>query len=281
MSQKYTHKTAKLKAVMANIGQVKSNQIITNSIDASTIKLNGQNITEVIEETAGGNGGGSTKVRPRDLVYRCELPSDRQWAIWSDDGDLLDMNFGEDIYLGGTDIEKGLFAGLAIKNFSIDLPNLTTAWKMFAFCPRLQTFKSDMSSLTDAHQMFTYDFKLKSFEADVSSLEDGSGMFTYCTKLQQFKGNLSSLKNGEDMFYGCNLNSKSVRNILTSIPTNTNNGTLTLFIQPSAISTANQILNSNIPTDEMAWQYLHYDVEYKGWTIQVYKFINPINLLGY
>jgi hypothetical protein len=80
MSNKYTTRTASLKAITANVSEINANEIATNVINASSIKLNGQNITDVIEEVTNDSG----KISPAKLVFRCELPNDRNWAIWND-----------------------------------------------------------------------------------------------------------------------------------------------------------------------------------------------------
>ena len=117
-------------------------------------------------------------------------------------------------------IGNELFTGCEeLREFKGALPNLTTAHDMFSYCYMLKKFENDLPSLVDGNSMFERCQFLKSFKGNLSSLKDGTDMFYLCSELTDFEGDLSSLENGDGMFEHCNLNQKSVENILNSVPT--------------------------------------------------------------
>jgi hypothetical protein len=64
------------------------------------------------------------------------------------------------------------------------------------------------------------------------------------------------------MFEGCKLDSTSVENILTTIPTIKTDETLTLGIQESAASKFEEITGLTPTTSQQT-------VQYKGWNVEV------------
>ena len=194
MSDNYTTKTASLKAVTANVSDLDTKRLTANKIEANKILLNGQNITEVIEEVKNDSG----KISPAKLVFRCELPNDKNWAIWNDQGDLLDINFSHKIVNGSE-----MFATKNIRSFNFDLSSLTNGSNMFSSCFNLTTFSSDLHNLTNGNMMFNSCHNLTTFSSDLSSLTNGTNMFDNCASLESFDSDLSSLTNCTDMFNNC------------------------------------------------------------------------------
>ena len=149
-----------------------------------------------------------------------------------------------------------------LSSFESDLSSLTVAERMFQFCSNLSSFESDLSSLTEGTYMFSGCSNLTTFTSDLTSLSDGSGMFSTCSNLSSFESDLSSLTNGNNMFSGCILDSNSIENILTTIPTLTNAKTLTIGIRESAASKFAEITGLTPSTTEQT-------VSYKGWNVKV------------
>lgn len=191
----YTTKTASLKATKADIGKLN-----TNKLNSSEIRLRGQNIEELL------------KLSPKELVFRCELPEDKPWSLWTDDGNLLYFNKSEEIVNG-----NALFLNHAIDSFDFDLSSLTNGNQMFHNCAQLTTFSSDLPSLTNGYYMFFGCENLTSFSSDLSSLENGGAMFSWCRKLTTFDSDLSSLTNGSSMFHKTCLDFTSIKHIITCL----------------------------------------------------------------
>ena len=106
-----------------------------------------------------------------------------------------------------------------LTSFSADLSSLTNGEEMFRNCNKLTSFSSDLTSLSNGVDMFSNCSKLESFNADLSNLTDGDSMFLYCSNLTSFSSDLSSLTNGWYMFNGCKLDTASVKNIIDTINT--------------------------------------------------------------
>lgn len=190
----YTTKTASLKATKADVGKLN-----TNKFDSSEIRLRGQNIEELL------------KLSPKELVFRCELPEDKPWSLWTDDGNLLYFNKSEEIVNG-----RALFSYRPITSFDSDLSSLTNGDMMFYRCKNLTTFSSDLPNLTNGTYMFR-ESSLASITSDLSSLENGSYMFCWCRKLTSFNSDLSNLTNGTSMFYKTCLDFTSIKHIITCL----------------------------------------------------------------
>ena len=149
-----------------------------------------------------------------------------------------------------------------LTTFTSDLSSLTNGRSMFYDCRNLTTFTSDLSSLTNGETMFFYCTNLTTFTSVLSSLTIGRGMFAYCSKLTTFTSVLSSLTDGTTMFDGCKLDSNSIENILTTIPTITTAKTLSIGIQESATSKFAEITGLTPTTTQQT-------VSYKGWNVKV------------
>ena len=197
------------------------------NLDAEKIKIKGQNISDLW-------GLKFPEDYPK-LVTRCQLPEDENWSLWDDNGNLVYINFSDKI-INGTNI--------------------------FQYCDKLTTFSSDLSSLIDGTNMFYNCSNLTSFTSDLSSLSNGIMMFIGCPKLTSFTSDLSSLTNGNGMFDNCKLDSNSIENILTTIPTTTTTKTLSIGIQESATSKFAEITGLTPTTTQQT-------VSYKGWSVKV------------
>lgn len=263
MSRVYTSKTPALKATF----------IDTRNLDAKNIKIKGQNIEEL--------WGLNLPEDYKKFITRCELPEDKSWAIWSDNGSLLYMNFSDKI-INGTNMFRNcsnlssfpynlssltngycMFYGCTnLTSFTSDLSSLTNGYVMFSRCSNLTSFNSDLSSLTNGSYMFSDCSNLTTFNSDLSSLTDGERMFNMCSKLTTFTSYLGSLTDGTNMFFSCKLDSNSIENILTTIPTLTTTKTLTIGIQRSAASKFAEITGLTPTTTEQT-------VSYKGWNVKV------------
>lgn len=294
MASNYTTKTAALRATKADMNSAK-----IKKLDASEINFKGQKI----EELWGLN-------LPEDypkFVRRCELPSDENWALWSDNGDLLYMNFSDKIKCGTnmfcdchnlttftsdlSSLTNGeyMFSGCSkLTTFTSDLSSLINGEYMFNYCSQLESFNSDLSSLTDGYQMFDSCVHFNSFNSDLSSLTDGTHMFRYCYKLTAFDADLSSLEIGNGMFQSCRLNSKSIERILSTLPTydyESGKHRILIGILTSAIDKFNEITgNTNeIPVVSEGMNDCggvsdcggtDYTTLYKGWELSVCAYEN-------
>ena len=115
-------------------------------------------------------------------------------------------------------------------------------------------------------RLFMYNENLTDFTFDMSEVEIGDYMFFYASNLTSFRTPLSSLTSGVQMFVQCNLDSESIKTILTSIPEYNDNKThqLSLTIQKSAASAFNEITGNTSELTSNAKNVL-----YKGWTITI------------
>ena len=124
------------------------------------------------------------------LISRCELPEDRNWTIWDNNGNLLYMNFNDKITDG-----SGMFSDTAtLTSFEIDLPLMEKCEGMFAWCENLIKVVSNMSNVINGKRTFIDCKSLETFCGDLSSLTNGYQMFKGCTNLKHFVSDLSSMK---------------------------------------------------------------------------------------
>ena len=154
-----------------------------------------------------------------------------------------------------------------LTNIDIDLSHFTTGDWMFSDCKSLQTFSKNLTSLKSATSMFADCTSLTSFESDLTNLEDGTQMFWGATNLSHFRGNLGKLKNGLRMFAECCLDGDSVEQILTTIPTVTNNPDLWLYVQESGVQRINSITGVTSTLSINQWRIQ----TYKGWKLTVLR----------
>lgn len=117
---------------------------------------------------------------------------------------------------------ESMFEGTIIDSFQVNsLDNLECADKMF-IGSQITEWDLDMPSLKSAISMFgskdDVNCALISFTSDLSCLVDGTDMFGGCVGLEHFDAALPSLKYGESMFVNCKLDSKSVMNIVETLP---------------------------------------------------------------
>ena len=99
---------------------------------------------------------------------------------------------------------------------------------------------------------------ITSFKGDLSSLTNGYEMFDSCYELTSFDANLSSLNDAFRMFSNSKLDGASVRKILTTIPTYTDDGSHRLSIGVS--EEGKQVLKELTGGSEGT-------IQYKGWAI--------------
>ena len=194
MSRNYTTKTPSLKTHVANIRKLEVKDLIVGG--ANINNLTGLKIPDDLPK----------------LVTRCELPEDKPWALWTDNGNLVYFNQREKIVNG-----KGMFKNNLINSVGFDFLNLNNGYDMFRNCRKLKYINSNMPSLTNGYGMFNYCPNLTSFTGDLSSLTDGTLMFFKCKNLEHFSGDLSSLTNGNNMFAECRLDKESVLGIIKCI----------------------------------------------------------------
>lgn len=158
MANDYTTKTASIMATVGNIRKLK-----TRVFDAQEIQLNGQDIQELM--------GFRDPEDFNELVKRYNLPTDEDYIIWTDSGNVAHVSFADKLTDG-----TSLF-----ENSGID------AWDI------------SMAKLDNGQNMFK-DTTITGFEGDVPSLVNGEGMFQGCTNLSSFDADLSSLRTGYGMF---------------------------------------------------------------------------------
>ena len=130
-----------------------------------------------------------------------------------------------------------------------------------------KVISANLSGVTNGTRLFSNQTKLTEIPLSwkLDSITDGSNMCNSCTKLATFLHPLTSLTNGSSMFYGCNLDEKSVENILTTIPEYANGShALTMYINVEAVVKFNEITGNSLPLSATAQI-----VPYKGWEIAV------------
>lgn len=106
MANDYTTKTASIMATVGNIRKLK-----TRVFDAQEIKLNGQDIQEL--------WGFQNPEDFNELVKRYNLPTDEDYIIWTDSGNVAHMSFA-DVLTDGT----SLFENSGIDAWDISMPKL-------------------------------------------------------------------------------------------------------------------------------------------------------------
>lgn len=236
MSEKYTTKTASLKATRADV----------QKLDAKKMLLNGKNILDYIEENKTTVlDERRTNVTPYDLWgTRVETAEDGTVTILHELIDAsvdkyAEVNEGWNLpyglheqegmfhFPGGADwfrelvlpydssredykwtlIDNKLYKdGEFVANIQTNM--IEKGEGMFGgaedeHIARLFEFNSDLSNLTDGDYMFKNCRKLTSFTSDLPNLTNGVCMFLYCTEFTSFSLDLSSLINGDSMFYYC------------------------------------------------------------------------------
>ena len=148
----------------------------------------------------------------------------------------------------------------------VNLSSLTSGTEMFAGCIQLVSFSSDLSSLQHGYGMFTYCLQLESFSSDLSSLMYGDDMFGGCENLTSFSSSLPSLTRGYEMFSYCKLDSKSVANIIHTLPINESEVGITIGIGCDDTE-ADQLLFAQ-ECDCDTWQELLDEFSAKNWTVE-------------
>ena len=159
-----------------------------------------------------------------------------------------------------------------LTTFNADLSSLTDGDSMFNNCSSLRTFTSDLSSLTNGILMFHSCDNLNTFASDLSSLTIGMNMFHSCDNLTTFSSDLSSLTNGSGMYHRCKLDAKSVANIITFLPTNESQGTITIGIGITNTDEAKQAFAEECYCD--SWEELKQDFTDKNWGVE-WQFNGP------
>ena len=200
MSDKYTTRTASLKAITANVQEIQANEIATNVINASSIKLNGQNITDVIEQATSSSGNSGAEIPLEDKVKRVDLRKLKEngycYLVVDDYGNLIGGNLDN---FEATNLPTSSW-GYTSNNlhlwgwddFNIDMPNLVNGSYLFA--------GNENGPLT--------------FSANVDKLENGKNMF-YGSMICQFTSELPNLKVADNMFFYCHgLSGESIKHVL-------------------------------------------------------------------
>ena len=174
MSRIYTTKTPSLKAHIADVRNINA-----KVIDAKKIKLNGENLEDLLNNT----DGKITSVRH---------PNDNREVITENDlwGSTAEIKDGEIIfhnnYVNVPDAIgcDGWYGGITkvVNN---------KAYEGNTLYANLETGK-----LVNGDGMFAWGDKLIVFDSDLSSLVSGFDMFHKCSNLTEFKSNLGSLTNG-------------------------------------------------------------------------------------
>ena len=145
-----------------------------------------------------------------------------------------------------------------LTEWTIDLPSgLSNASSMFRDCSGLTEWTGELpSGLSDASHMFRGCTGLTTWTAEMpSGLTIVDSMFYGCTSLTEWTGELpSGLSSATTMFYRCKLNKASVQKIADSIPTVSGTHKITIGIDSTQITQAEQDAFNTTITD-------------KGWTV--------------
>lgn len=121
---------------------------------------------------------------------------------------------------------------------------------------------ANLSGVANGTRLFYNQTKLTEIPLSwkLDSITDGTSMCASCTNLTSFLNPLNSLSNGSEMFANCNLNEKSVENILKTIPEYADGAhTLTLKMRSDAFEKFNEITGNYLMTPGT--------ISYKGWNI--------------
>lgn len=299
----YTTKTAALRATKADINKLDTKRMLLNgknildyisdsefnSYDTRDPQLKNDEL-DIWNTEISLSDNGHIEVKPlehtKDTISLNQSITLKS-AIKIIDNKVLGTNDNHLMYWHADGLTNGnlmFFSSTQLTTFSSDLSSLTNGDSMFADCYNLTSFSSDLSSLTNGYFMFNSCSKLTSFSSDLSSLTDGRSMFMRLiapsiptppgvtapptpsvTYLTSFPSNLSSLMYGQDMFSGCNLDAKSVANIVHTLPTHESNGSITIGI--GCDSTAENQLIFAQECDCDTWQELLDDFSTKNWTV--------------
>ena len=129
---------------------------------------------------------------------------------------------------------------------------------------------ANLSGVQNGTRLFSNQTKLTEIPLSwkLDSITDGTSMCESCTNLTSFLHPLNNLSNGSEMFNGCNLNEKSVENILLSLPEYTD-GThsLTLNMSADAFEKFNEITGNYLLEPGT--------ISYKGWNVSTNAIILP------
>ena len=153
-----------------------------------------------------------------------------------------------------------------LTSFSSDLSSLTSGGGMFYCCKNLTSFNIDLPRLTGAYGMFQECGALTSFSSELPRLTNAENMFYNCVNLTSFSSDLSSLMYAESMFDLCRLDAQSVANIITFLPTNESQETITIGIGIPNTDEAKQAFAEECYCD--SWEELNQDFSAKNWEVQ-------------
>lgn len=121
---------------------------------------------------------------------------------------------------------------------------------------------ANLSGVTNGSRLFYNQAKLTEIPLSwkLDSITDGTSMCASCSNLTTFSLPLNNLSNGSEMFSGCNLNEKSVENILKTIPVySSGTHALTLKMSSNAFEKFNEITENYLMAPGT--------IVYKGWEI--------------
>ena len=168
MSEKYTKQTASLKATTADVRIMNA-----KTIDAKKIKLNGQDIKDLI--------GGETQLE--DKVTRVDLRKLKEdgycYIVVDDMCKLIGGDF--------ENLESGYYAfkKWPWDEFSINMPNLIDGSNMFCgFEQGVSTFSANVDSLEIAKNMFS-NSNITNFISEIPNLKVADEMFSNCNSLSE------------------------------------------------------------------------------------------------
>ena len=121
---------------------------------------------------------------------------------------------------------------------------------------------ANLSGVQNGTRLFSNQTKLTEIPLSwkLDYIMDGTSMCESCTNLTTFSFPLNSLSNGSEMFSGCNLNEKSVENILKTIPIySSGTHALTLNMSADAFEKFNEITENYLMAPGT--------ISYKGWEL--------------
>ena len=184
-----------MKKFIAELNSSKADIRVLKSkiIDGKDIKLNGESIEDL--------WGFQENEDFKKLMKRCTIPEDKPFILWSDKGDIVYMSFADELEDG----QNLFYNHSSLGSFTTNLPNLTTAHRMFCMCDNMSFVHVDFPKLTNVVEMFYTCLKLEEFKGDLSSLEDGQYMFQNCYSMKRFDAEIPNLKGAINMFSGCAL----------------------------------------------------------------------------
>ena len=146
MARNYTKRTASLKATFIDVRELGAKKLISKELDSQKIKVNGEDLLDVIAKNGLNLPNDYTK-----FMMRESLPTNKNWALYDDNGNLVYMNFSNEIVYGA---------------------------QMFGSTPMVK-FQQSLDSLENGDKMF-YNTALASFDSSLPSLRSGTMMFEKC-----------------------------------------------------------------------------------------------------